>query len=113
MAVRRAAMIAGFVMKLRTDNEVSDFSIVGISVTRYTRRPLIIMADPVTMNGRQNPAASYMNAPRTGPRVRPRLKEASHQALMVAFLSGNLAIKMDRFEFQVAAAPTPSRNRMK
>ena len=84
-----------------------------MSVTRYTSSPLIIMADPVTMNGRQNPAASYMNAPRTGPRVSPRLKEASHQALMVAFLSGNFVIKMDKLEFQVAAAPTPSRNRMK
>ncbi len=27
--------------------------------------------------------------------------------LMVAFLSGNLAIRMDRLEVQVAAAPTP------
>ena len=63
-----------------------------------------------------------MNAPMTGPIVRPKLKEASHQAcencfytleilgtetLTVAFLSGNLAIKMERLEVQVAAAPTP------
>ena len=64
-----------------------------------------------------------MKAPMTGPIVSPKLKEASHQAcfgctqcsfhvyfgftLTVAFLSGNLAIKMERFEVHVAAAPTP------
>ena len=37
----------------------------------------------------------------------PRLNDASHQAFTDAFLSGNLAIKIDRLEFQVAAAPTP------
>jgi hypothetical protein len=30
-----------------------------------------------------------------------------YSTLMVAFLSGNLAIRMDRLEVQVAAAPTP------
>ncbi len=30
---------------------------------------------------------------------------------MVAFLSGNLAIRMDRLEVQVAAAPTPFRRK--
>ena len=91
------------------------------SVMKRTRHPERRMAVPVTAKGRKNPPASYMKAPITGPIVRPKLNEASHQAckeefysqlfgkltLTVAFLSGNLAIKMERFEVQVAAAPTP------
>ena len=79
-----------------------------MSVTRYTAAPLMMMAEPVTTNGRKKPPASYMMAPSTGPRVRPRLKLASHQALTLAFCWGNLAIRIERLEFQVAAAPTPS-----
>lgn len=74
---------------------------------RSTTRPLRRMAVPVTAKGRKKPPASYMRAPSTGPMVSPKLKEASHQAFTVDFLSGNLAIRMDRLEVQVAAAPAP------
>ena len=72
-----------------------------------TTSPLTRMAVPVTANGKKNPPASYMSAPSTGPMVRPKLKAASHQALTVDFLSGNLAIRIERLEVQVAAAPAP------
>ena len=75
--------------------------------------PLSRMAVPVTAKGRKKPPASYMRAPRTGPMVRPKLKEASHQAFTVDFLSGNLAIRMDRFEVQVAAAPAPCKHQLR
>ena len=45
-----------------------------------TAKPLSRMAVPVTAKGRKNPPASYMNAPITGPMVRPKLKLESHQA---------------------------------
>ena len=60
-----------------------------------------MMQEPMTTKGRQKPPASYMKAPRTGPRVRPRLKLASHHALTLAFCSGNLAIKIERLVFTV------------
>ena len=69
--------------------------------------PINKIAVPVTAKGRKNHPASYMKAPITGPIVSPKLKEASHQAFTVAFLSGNLAIRIDRLEVHVAAAPTP------
>ena len=62
---------------------------------------------PVTAKGRKNPPASYMKAPITGPMVSPALKEASHHAFTVDFLSGNFAIRIERLEVHVAAAPTP------
>ena len=77
------------------------------SVTSSTTDPLSRIALPVTTKGKKNPPAWYMRAPRTGPMVRPKLKEVSHQALTVVFLSGNLAIRMERLEVQVAAAPAP------
>ena len=83
------------------------------SVTRRTMAPLSRIAVPVTAKGRKKPPASYIRAPSTGPMVRPKLKEASHQALTVDFLSGNLAIRIDRFEVQVAAAPAPCKNEVK
>ena len=69
--------------------------------------PLSRIADPVTAKGKKNPPALYMSAPSTGPMVRPKLKEVSHQALTVVFLPGNFAIRMERLEVQVAAVPTP------
>ena len=69
--------------------------------------PLSKIAVPVTAKGKKKPPASYMRAPSTGPIVRPKLKEASHHAFTVDFLSGNFAIRMERFEVQVAAAPAP------
>ena len=39
--------------------------------------------------------------------VLKKLKISVYETLTVAFLSGNLAIKMERLEVQVAAAPTP------
>ena len=74
--------------------------------------PLSRIAVPVTAKGKKNPPASYISAPSTGPMVRPKLKEASHQAFTVDFLSGNLAIRMDRFEVQVAAAPAPCKHKV-
>ena len=72
-----------------------------------TTSPLARMAVPVTAKGRKKPPALYMRAPSTGPMVRPKLKAASHQALTVDFLSGNLAIRIERLLVQVAAAPAP------
>ena len=77
------------------------------SVTHMTTSPLARMAVPVTAKGRKKPPAPYMSAPSTGPMVRPKLKAASHQALTVDFLSGNLAIRIERLDVQVAAAPAP------
>ncbi len=77
------------------------------SVTSRTMAPLSRIAVPVTAKGKKNPPASYMRAPSTGPMVRPKLKEASHQAFTVDFLSGNFAIRIERLEVQVAAAPAP------
>ena len=89
-------------------SRITHFIIIFItSVKRSTTMPLIRIAEPVTANGRKNPPASYIRAPNTGPIVRPKLKEASHQALTVDFLSGNFSIKMERLEVHVAAAPTP------
>ena len=76
-------------------------------MTQRTSIPLQMMAVPVTANGRKNPPDVYIKAPMTGPTVRPKLKEASHQALIVDFWSGNLAMRIDRFDVHVAAAPTP------
>ena len=50
------------------------------SVMKRTRQPERRMAVPVTAKGRKKPPASYMKAPITGPIVRPKLNEASHQA---------------------------------
>ena len=69
--------------------------------------PLSRIAVPVTAKGKKNPPASYMRAPSTGPMVRPKLKEAAHQAFTVDFLSGNFAMRIERLEVQVAAAPAP------
>ena len=45
-----------------------------------TANPLRRIAVPVIAKGRKNPPASYIKAPITGPIVRPKLKEESHQA---------------------------------
>lgn len=81
--------------------------LIHTSVSRSTTSPLTRMAVPVTAKGKKNPPALYMRAPRTGPIVRPKLKAASHQAFTVDFLSGNLAISIERLEVHVAAAPAP------
>jgi hypothetical protein len=47
---------------------------------KRTAKPLSRIAVPVTAKGRKKPPASYMKAPMTGPMVRPKLKEESHQA---------------------------------
>ena len=75
--------------------------------------PLSGIAVPVTAKGKKNPPASYIRAPSTGPMVRPKLKEASHQAFTVDFLSGNFAMRIERFEVQVAAAPAPCKHEVK
>ena len=49
-------------------------------MTKRTTKPERRMAVPVMAKGRKNPPASYMNAPITGPIVRPKLNEASHHA---------------------------------
>ena len=56
------------------------------SVMKRTRQPERRIAVPVTANGKKKPPASYMKAPITGPIVRPKLNEASHQACTVLYL---------------------------
>ena len=48
-----------------------------------------------------------------GKRKGEDVQEVPHQALMEAFLSGNLAMRIARLEVQVAAAPTPSTIRIR
>ena len=77
------------------------------SVFKIATVPLRSIILPEMMKGRKKPQDVYKKAPITGPTVIPKLKKASHQALIVDLRPGNLAIRMARIEVHVMALPTP------